>query len=114
MLAPSGTLEDMPVLPHSHERRYPVLTFTRAQGEQRLVLRLWRSGYVASPSGQPIWIGAVTAEQLRRNALWRYPSTSDQHKGALRELTAALRAAGMELQLVDDNLLLAAETRNAG
>ena len=70
-LSPQSDVSLLPVLPKLNQGNAPAMTYVLPLGpRQRLVIRLWRSGYATSPlSGQqPVWMGTVTREQSRRLA----------------------------------------------
>ena len=68
-LLPGAALDNLPPLPLLHEGRFPVLMLTRAlpDGEQRLVLRFWRTDVRVRTDGAswPLHVATITREELR-------------------------------------------------
>ena len=63
----------LPLLPRIHNGDYDALVLiypVANRHDQRLVLRLWDSGVVLHEHRQPIWIGSVTLETIRRPFSW--------------------------------------------
>lgn len=67
LLEPGATAAGLPLLPKAHGGRHEALAMVKPEPDQnsRLVLRLWRSGYVLQ-SGLPIWVGALERQQPRK------------------------------------------------
>jgi membrane protein DedA with SNARE-associated domain/membrane-associated phospholipid phosphatase len=64
LLSPSISLQDLPVLPQVHDSRHEALLLEKPlQDDRRLVLRLWQSATILSPSGRPLYIGNVTEQE---------------------------------------------------
>ena len=68
-LLPGAALASLPPLPLLHQGRFPALMFSRLlpDGEQRLVLRFWRTDVHvrAERQGWPLHVGSLTREQRR-------------------------------------------------
>ena len=68
-LLPHPDIAGLAVVPTFNQGISPTQTFVHVLGpERRLVIRLWRSEYVAQVRGEPrrVWMGTVTAETLAR------------------------------------------------
>ena len=99
-LLPNARPAALPVLPHLDNGRAEVLVLIKTGGDvpanQRLILRLWRSGTVLSAGAgtRPLWIGSVVAETVEH--LKPLASLVDERgdvNGALRILKSALPGA---------------------
>jgi undecaprenyl-diphosphatase len=99
-LAPVPDPLGLPAWPLLQEGRVPAMTLVRPlTGDSRLVLRLWATSVLATDGQalpEPLWVGAVAEEQLRRPL------------GLLTVSTAAVDATGPRQVLarsVDDGRL---------
>ncbi|MBL8905288.1 MAG: bifunctional DedA family/phosphatase PAP2 family protein [Rhizobiales bacterium] len=108
-LNPQATLDELAPRPILHEGLRSLLTWTKSSdesGDNRLVLRLWRSDYEVVERGgsEPIYLLSLTRERLRRGMhLYAVPSpvppTEEDMKAFLSvmERTPAIRIiAGTE------------------
>lgn len=99
----------LPLLPRAHDGRYEALALIYPvlnRDDRRLVLRLWPADTVLRDQGQPVWVGTVTQETLRRPLSWfNLPQDSmnfDQPRQVLLE------------SLVDVRVRLARRTNTLG
>ena len=86
-LLPDPELGELPLLPQVHDGRHESLLLigpeqkSPMQGEvasdskRQPVLRLWQSGIVLDPAVDPLWVGSVTFQALRRILFLRLPVT---------------------------------------
>lgn len=68
-LLPKMSIQDLPVLPKLNQGEASGMTFTKVTNSTtRIVIRLWKERELtdAGASAQPLWIGMVTTEKLRR------------------------------------------------
>jgi undecaprenyl-diphosphatase len=96
-LSPSVSLQQLPLLPHVHAGRHETADWSRPDGDNRLVLRLWPSG--RRVEGAPLWIGAVSMQRKReRFGLVAYAETTDAFAAALAQLRTDLGAVDRPLK----------------
>ncbi len=63
----------LPLLPRVHDGHYEALALiypVANRNDQRLVLHLWNTGVVLRERNQPVWVGVVILETLRRPLSW--------------------------------------------
>lgn len=64
---------ELPLLPRVHDGRHETLGLIYAvegQASERLVFRLWPTDIVVKETREPLWIGMVTRETIRRPLSW--------------------------------------------
>jgi membrane protein DedA with SNARE-associated domain/membrane-associated phospholipid phosphatase len=112
-LSPQAAPGELAVLPRAHDRHHDVLRMVReAPSEETFhILRLWPTEWRLQPGATPLWTGAVSSLELRRNLpLFSYVATGPAAPLATlhRELAVSCRAAlrqreaGATVLLVDD------------
>ena len=112
LLAPSSSMEQLPVLPHSHAGKLARKTFIKRLGEERLALYLWPSGYFIRESGVPIWLGEATLQKKKEwLGLLVYPVTAGDKQRAIEQLESDLRNSDLESRKVDSGRLLLVRSR---
>lgn len=105
-LQPQPVIADLPVLPQVHDGRHEALLMIGPAARQRaaiaqnqqLVLRLWNSGIVLEPGGEPLWIGNVTLQQQKKFLFLSLPVTLPRYDLPRRILGQSLD--GIERQEV--------------
>ncbi len=105
----------LPVLPRVHDGRNQALALIRpvaGAADQRLVLRLWASRTVLGDRAQPVWIGTVTQETIRRPLAWfNLPHDGEDYNGPREELRAAV--AGVDVREVMRSDLVGSQERSS-
>lgn len=107
LLAAASSLEQLPVLPYSHQGRLAARALVKILGQRRLVLYLWPSGYLTEEDGRPIWIGEVLTQQ-RKQWLWllTYPTSLRDGQPALEILHRDVERASLTNRLERGGSLL--------
>ncbi|HIP53074.1 MAG TPA: phosphatase PAP2 family protein, partial [Chromatiales bacterium] len=67
LLSPSLPFDHLPVFPQVHDGRHESLILEKRRNGERLVLRLWQSGFRLEAPSAPLWIGNVS--RLKRSNL---------------------------------------------
>jgi hypothetical protein len=62
LLSPSLRLAELPVVPQVHDGHHEGLVLTRAEDEEREVLRLWSTRFRLD-DGRPLWVGNVSRQR---------------------------------------------------
>ncbi len=107
LLATSTPMQELPVLPHSHNGKLASRTLVRNLGDKRVALYLWPSGYYLEEDGSPIWLGKVTLQQKRQwLALFVFPYSTPDKAQALEVLTRDLAGSGLLQKRADEGQLL--------
>lgn len=108
LLATSSPMDQLPVLPHSHDGRLASRVMVRNLGEERrVVIYLWQSGYYLQRDGTPIWLGEVTLQHRKPwLALFVLPVSSPDKQQALELLERDLHDSGQKRKRVKQGELL--------
>ena len=104
-LLPGTLIEQLPVLEKFHQGVPASLSFVDVLSPtQRVVLRLWPSGYTVANAGQApsvLWQGMVTVERIRHPAhTFTLALTDPDFQAALTQLLASIQPQDLSKQLV--------------
>lgn len=107
LLSPSQPIAELPLIPHVHDGRHEQLALVKdTDGERRLVLRLWATGFRLE-DGMPLWVGNVSAQRKEGIAgLAALPITEPVESGPLAVLTRDLEGRLDLIRPVDSGPLL--------
>ena len=101
-LTPNNTLESMWVLPHVHEGRHQDFIMRKLeldadnQSQKQLVLRMWRSVYVADQNEESLWLATLTVQRIESVlGLIQFPKTLPEYVD-LKELLGPDALPGFE------------------
>ena len=107
MLATTGDLQALPLLPHSHGGRMSALVLARATGERREVIYFWPGEWLLEETGQPIWLGeAVMQEKKQWLGLLAWPRDRRDGHTLLNRLKQDLDAPELGQRVVRGGQLL--------
>ena len=108
LLATSSPMDQLPVLPHSHDGRLASSILVRNLGEERrLALYLWPSGYYLRERGIPVWLGEVTLQHRKQwLALFVVPVSSADKRQALELLERDLDDSDLKRKRLKQGELL--------
>ena len=109
-LNPEPDEATLPLLGRAYEGRPEILLLkkTLESGHRILTVRLWDSGYHLDPSGQPLYLGQLSEELMRRRfRLFSYWRAVPLQQPMLDPIRQALEP--LEQQVVNDGLLLVRE-----
>ncbi|WP_457673142.1 VTT domain-containing protein [Thiolapillus sp.] len=109
MLAAGSDLQELPLLPHSHDGRMSSLVMTRPAAEQRReVVYFWAGTWLVEETGQPIWLGeAILQERKQWLGLLAWPRDSRNGQTVLNRLKKDLAAPELgQHEVMDGRLLL--------
>lgn len=107
LLATSTPMEELPVLPHSHNGKLASRTLVKNLGDRRLALYLWPSGYYLEDDGSSIWLGEVTLQEKRQwLALFVFPESTADKQQALELLEKDLAGSDLKRKLAREGRLL--------
>jgi len=102
-LLASPTLSELPILPQVHSGRHESLLMrlpaspdraprqSAASQEQQLVLRLWNTGIILEPDGEPLWVGNVSVQQPRHILMLTFPVTTNEFDAPLTLFMCSLK-----------------------
>lgn len=102
-LLPKMAMQDFPVLAKLNEGEAAGMTFTKiVNSTTRIVIRLWKERELvdvnASTPGQPLWVGMVTTEKLRRVSGFLTLATTDTNFiESLNALRGELQTSGLRI-----------------
>jgi hypothetical protein len=92
----------LPLLPRVHDGYYEALALiypVANRNDQRLVLHLWNTGVVLRERNQPVWVGAVILEKLRRPLSWfNLPQDEKDFNHPRQVLLASLTGVKLRLE----------------
>ena len=92
----------LPLLPRVHDGHYEALALiypVANRNDQRLVLHLWNTGVVLRERNQPVWVGAVILETLRRPLSWfNLPQDEKDFNHPRQVLLASLTGVKLRLE----------------
>ncbi|OOZ38107.1 hypothetical protein BOW53_16540 [Solemya pervernicosa gill symbiont] len=76
-LSADPSLEQLPLSPKVHAGKYETLALIRPnrQGDGHYVLRLWSTGVEIGDSAQPLWLGALSRQQINHRWLFTFLRT---------------------------------------
>ena len=111
LLAAADSLEQLPLLPHSHAGQISFRVLSKPGADQRQVIYLWPSRYLIEETGQPIWLGEVTNQQKRQwLGLLSYPVSTGDKQSALEVLKKDADGAALHYRMVKDGHLMLLQT----
>ncbi|ERJ19696.1 Inner membrane protein YabI [Salinisphaera shabanensis E1L3A] len=108
-LVSDSDIRQLAVLPRIHDGRQPTLTLVHAVAppeaeHMRRVLRLWPTGQVRASDRSPLWVGMTDVQKIaHRFHLLATAADQRQYPAAQAALVADLKAAGVDLRLVEND-----------
>lgn len=97
LLVPHATIRELPLLPQLESGHQERLLLALTRGDERLVLRLWPTGYRLADSGRPLWVGTVQTERARTLAgFLTLPRGAGDYTAALRQVAPILAPTAAE------------------
>ena len=107
LLSPNTPIEELPILPHSHDGRYESHQFIKGGDDKRYTLYLWPSRFLIKPGEAPLWIGSA-GSQSRKQAmgLVSYPVTEEDHQSPLNILQQDLLTGNLTLKEINSGQTL--------
>ncbi len=107
LLATDNAIEELPLVPHSHNNRFQSLVLVKNRNDQRLALYLWPSHYLDTQHEQPYWLGEVTTQKPKSwMGLIQYPLSVADKAPALESLRQDLLHSNLSIATRNDDKLL--------
>ncbi|WP_456378074.1 VTT domain-containing protein [Thiolapillus sp.] len=107
LLTAADSLEQLPLLPHSHAGQMSFRILYKPGSKQRQVVYLWPSRYIIKETGQPIWLGEVTNQKKKQwLGLLSYPVSTSDRQSALKALQEDVHSTDLDYRMVYDGRLM--------